>query len=234
MDPDITDADYDKLWEKIDTDKSGDLSVKELATYFGYSIDGKGSVEMTDEQILQALMMGAELEEQAPVKKESKEVEKNTGKAPPKDDTLKKVALEKKKKDPTPEEERMILFLENITMGSLKIRKDEDSVQQLIDECLGEGSCEGQTKKPFTVRCQDEKEEMALHKLARLNVVKEEAGPGQHLESTFKGIVLKIIKISRDEVCVRPLGCLSVRERCVHACLWTPSTNHHPFPSLLS
>ena len=58
-----------------------------------------------------------------------------------------------------------------------------------------EGSCEGQTKKPFTVRCQDEKEEMALHKLARLNVVKEEAGPGQHLESTFKGIVLKIIKI---------------------------------------
>ena len=57
MDPDITDADYDKLWEKIDTDKSGDLSVKELATYFGYSIDGKGSVEMTDEQILQALQL---------------------------------------------------------------------------------------------------------------------------------------------------------------------------------
>ena len=109
MDPDITDADYDKLWEKIDTDKSGDLSVKELATYFGYSIDGKGSVEMTDEQILQALMMGAELEEQAPVKKESKEVEKNTGKAPPKDDTLKKVDDEKEAVTPPKKEEKQEL-----------------------------------------------------------------------------------------------------------------------------
>ena len=65
---------------------------------------------------------------------------------------------------------------------------------------------------------------MALHKLARLNVVKEEAGPGQHLESTFKGIVLKIIKISRDEVhyAPAPLRCLSVRER-LCACMFVDS-----------
>jgi hypothetical protein len=57
----ISKAEYDKLWEKIDTDKSGDVSVKELAEYYGFEIGLNGKViekaedEMDDDSILEAL-----------------------------------------------------------------------------------------------------------------------------------------------------------------------------------
>ena len=38
--PNVTDAEYDTLWSKIDADGDGNLTVKELAKYYGFSWDG--------------------------------------------------------------------------------------------------------------------------------------------------------------------------------------------------
>ena len=57
---DCTDAEYDAVWAKIDADGDGNLTVKELATYYGFAWDESGdgvATEMSDEQILEALQV---------------------------------------------------------------------------------------------------------------------------------------------------------------------------------
>ena len=52
-------ATYDKEWAKIDTDGDGNLTLKELVSFYGFKFNEDGSMgdttEMTDDQILQAL-----------------------------------------------------------------------------------------------------------------------------------------------------------------------------------
>ncbi|KAL1507535.1 hypothetical protein AB1Y20_007159 [Prymnesium parvum] len=61
----VSDAEYDKLWVQVDKDKSGDVSIAELASYFGFEVDASGmvvqSTEMDDDTILEALKMAYHL-----------------------------------------------------------------------------------------------------------------------------------------------------------------------------
>ena len=59
MFPNTTKEEYNVVWDKIDADHDGNLTVKELATYYGFAWDDAGGVasEMSDEQILEALQV---------------------------------------------------------------------------------------------------------------------------------------------------------------------------------
>ena len=57
----VTDADYDKVWAKIDIDGSGDLSIEELTKFFGFDNDKETSEDMSEDQILAALSMQSHL-----------------------------------------------------------------------------------------------------------------------------------------------------------------------------
>ena len=66
--PKLKDADFEKAWLKIDSNADGELSLQELAAYYGFNLSpsanraGKaGDEEMTDEQILEALQLSATL-----------------------------------------------------------------------------------------------------------------------------------------------------------------------------
>ena len=67
IEPDITDPEFDKIWAKIDADGDGNLTVNELATFFGYNLEDSSTNEMTDEQILQVLMMQNNLNDVKPI-----------------------------------------------------------------------------------------------------------------------------------------------------------------------
>ena len=62
MFPNTSKEDYNAVWDKIDADHDGNLTVKELATYYGFAWDDAGGVasEMSDEQILEALQVNAQ------------------------------------------------------------------------------------------------------------------------------------------------------------------------------
>ena len=61
--PKTTDAEFQELWKKIDSDESGHLDQEELATYFGFNLhemeddlqENRKRASMTDEQVLEAL-----------------------------------------------------------------------------------------------------------------------------------------------------------------------------------
>jgi len=58
----ITDANYDQLWARLDKDGSGDVSVPELASFYGYDIKAGELVEradMSDEDIMEMLALAA-------------------------------------------------------------------------------------------------------------------------------------------------------------------------------
>ena len=63
--PKLTNADFDKVWEKIDANGDGNLSCDELAKYYGFNMSPssvrKGQEAMTDEQIMEALAMAGTL-----------------------------------------------------------------------------------------------------------------------------------------------------------------------------
>ena len=63
--PSTTEKQYEAVWAAVDSDRSGDVTIDELADFYGFRIGDDGELEetpeMTDEQILQALAMAAEL-----------------------------------------------------------------------------------------------------------------------------------------------------------------------------
>lgn len=67
--PKLNNADFEKAWKTIDSNEDGNLSLQELAVYYGFNLSpsanraGKGTDEMTDEQILEALQLSATLAE---------------------------------------------------------------------------------------------------------------------------------------------------------------------------
>lgn len=55
-------VEFDAHWKKIDEDGDGHLTMSELAKFFNFKIDEDGNAymtEMTDEEILQVLAVGA-------------------------------------------------------------------------------------------------------------------------------------------------------------------------------
>ena len=145
---------YEDTWKKMDADGDGNLTVKELAKYFGFDFDSNNTMEMTDEQILEALQMQAALEElnDKPKKEEKPPAPAPTGR----DTTIKMVNIEKKKENADAAETMCVEFLELCQMKELvKADKTKESVDKMLDEYEA---------KPFKVRCEDEKAEMALHR----------------------------------------------------------------------
>lgn len=57
MFPDTTDEQYEKIWKEVDKDGDGNLTVRELAEFYGFSWDDENgsAADMTDEQILSVL-----------------------------------------------------------------------------------------------------------------------------------------------------------------------------------
>jgi ankyrin repeat protein/Ca2+-binding EF-hand superfamily protein len=76
--PKMKEADFEKVWVEMDTDKSGTLDMGELAAYYGFNISpsakrsGGGAEEMSDEQIMEALQLAAALEEMEKEKEQRK------------------------------------------------------------------------------------------------------------------------------------------------------------------
>lgn len=100
MFPDTKNEEYDAIWAKADADGDGNLTVEELAKYYGFSWDSEMTTEMTDEQILEALQMQAALADLS-VKKEEEKPKEEKPKEPKKDSTIKNVNTDGKKASAT-------------------------------------------------------------------------------------------------------------------------------------
>jgi len=187
IDNDISDEDFDKLWVKIDADGDGNMTVKELAAFFNFDLDSENSNEMSDEQILMALSMQMAL---APEKAEINEEVKDKPRGRVRDQTLTQVNLEKKKKDAKPNEERAVEFLENCQMYD---------IAEVTKALKARAEKPEETQMGFIVRVEDEKGEMALHKLARTPVKLPGMTAGCD-EAAFTELVKLVIEAWREEV----------------------------------
>lgn len=181
--PKLTDAEFEVAWKKIDKDGDGNLSMNELAEYYGFNLSPsgqrggsrRGSEEMSDEQILEALQLQAALdelkaEEEKKAKQKAEEEEGKPSSSP-------KMARRKEKSSSAGVamvrmpakitetcEDPNVLFLQMCELG------DEKAILEAL-------------KKPEQMsRIEDEKGEMPMHKLARqgciesIRVLIEKAG----------------------------------------------------------
>jgi len=170
MFPTTTPAEFDKTWKKIDKNGDGNLSLQELAAYYGVKLTAEGlkkaasgtdvtNDEMTDEQILEALQLQATLEEMR--------LEREASNKPPESATANRrgssngVGESRKKnssnhgvttvrmpaKVQTSIDDKRVLFLQACELG------EPNEIRTLMGEC--------------DIRMEDDKGEMPLHKVAR-------------------------------------------------------------------
>ena len=179
MFPDNTKEKNEEIWTKMDSDKSGTLEVQELAAFFGFSWESDAANEMSDEQILEALQAQAALAE-LEAKKEKVEEKPVVPKEPVRDTTITLVNMEKKTASDEKETEIRDM-LTCCTLGDLEKTSADQEVW-----------LEKYTEKKVSVRVEDEKGEMPLHKLARLKVDDRNRG-------SFKKACNAIIALDREQ-----------------------------------
>lgn len=196
----MSDEDYLKVWQRIDADGDGNLTVKELASFYGFSWDDSGdgtAMEMTDEQILEALQMHAAMAEakaeQDKANGETKKPEPEAP-APPKrggigDSTLTQINTDISK---NPEDKRktfapMIQLCEALVLKELTQSKDGQHVEFLLTEFRDANG------NHINVRFVDEKGEMPLHKLARI-VYTDDVKVGD-----YKRIFMTLVMLSKEQ-----------------------------------
>jgi len=171
--PKLSNADYDTAWKGIDKNGDGELSLKELATYYGFDLTkkkGENQEELSDEKIMEALQMQATLAEMQAEKdmkkKEEEEAKKKTseekGGSRRGSSTGNAAARERKKsssgvatiKMPAKVTEDVtdqnVIFLQACELG------DEKKILDIF-----------KASAEFDGRMEDDKGEMPLHKLAR-------------------------------------------------------------------
>lgn len=171
--PKLSNADYDTAWKGIDKNGDGELSLKELATYYGFDLTkkkGESQEELSDEKIMEALQMQATLAEMQAEKdmkkKEEEEAKKKTseekGGSRRGSSTGNAAARERKKsssgvatiKMPAKVTEDVtdqnVIFLQACELG------DEKKILDIF-----------KASAEFDGRMEDDKGEMPLHKLAR-------------------------------------------------------------------
>jgi len=201
-------AAYDIVWKKIDKDGDGNLTVDELSAFYGFDKDG-GTGEMSDDQILQALALGAELDAQKtskdePTKEEIQRVEKKGREA--RDTTIKIFNLEQKamtstdktngKEEPLSESniKDMISMLELLSCANvLELKKTELKKTEEDNECVMK-----YLETPGVLaRIEDQNGEMPLHKLARFVIPEDK--PEAHI-SAFKLVFRTITTMMRNEI----------------------------------
>ena len=161
--PNATQEQYDEVWKKMDADGDGNLTVSELASFYGFDFD-RDKNDMSDEQILEALQIKAQLDTMAEEAKQAEEAKKEEEKkkaavqekAKPaeRDATIKKINLEEKnKKKNEPEDQVSVDLLDSLSLGDFSLKK---SGGPSVESCLADTS--------LKVRVEDEKGEMPLHK----------------------------------------------------------------------
>jgi len=194
------DAAYEIIWGKIDKDGDGNLTVDELAEFYGFRDGTVG--EMTDDQILQALALGAELDAQREAKEGTKKDEKSEKKKKEaRDLTIKMFNIDQKSmasadktnasEEPLTENniKDMLSMLELLScarLHDLKSERDEDDKETVFKLLNTPG---------VLARIEDQNGEMPLHKLARFVV-----GPDGQKSEIFKLIFRTLINKMRDEV----------------------------------
>jgi len=156
MFPKTKPAEFDAVWSEMDKNKDNELSTQELATYYGFKLNSDGDEGMTDEQILEALQMQAQLVE---LQEASEKTRKSLT---PQAKETKKVSATRNSsgvttiKMPTRTsasvEDLQILFLQACELG------DKADVDKRL-------SAEGSSA--VNILLEDDKGEMAMHKLAR-------------------------------------------------------------------
>jgi len=148
----IEGVEFEKLWVKIDQDGDGSLQQSELCAYFGISFDEADAdlqkkLDMSDEEILQALQMQSLLAEQK--------------------ETALKAEEEKKKKALTKRSGT------GARVGIKVIKNNEDSPEgKMLDACQFIDKTDGDTIKELleagaNPRIETTDGDMPLHKLAR-------------------------------------------------------------------
>jgi len=183
MFPEMTQEEKDTVWTKMDADGSGTLEVAELATFFGFNWEGEYANEMTDEQILEALQMQSRLAELDMMKEAEtkKDGEKKKREETVRDATLRIINMEKKGNDKEGDDAiREMLMC--CTLGDLVAPQSEPDAE-CVQKHIAAGTC---------FRAEDEKGEMALHKLARMKVT-----DANRLK--FREIFSSIIKLTRAQ-----------------------------------
>lgn len=164
MKPDIGAIDGDgfqQLWGELDEDGNDDLSVEELAKFYGYNLEAGVATEMTDENILEALALQSQIDKlQADAGKKAEETTAPTAVV---DKTI-ELVTERDASDEAPKEKQeQRSFLIDIEIGDFTSKQNEEEYawKYIDDETRGEAG-------PIYVRIQDEKGETPLHKMARI------------------------------------------------------------------
>jgi len=198
----------DKAWDAIDVDKDGNLTVAELAKFYGFDLkkEGEASVganAMSDDQILEALQMQAMLSEmyeekekaiqqEQEKKKEAEEEEasKKGGPVKQRDPTVKRVTLDASSGED--EDKFMRTLLQVCQLGDFK---SDDDKKDTVAKCLARIADAKEPKiTAALVRVEDDKEkETPLHKLARAKP-SNDAGA-----EVFKKYVKDITNLMKEE-----------------------------------
>ena len=116
--PDTKPGDYDGVWAKIDVDGDNNLTVKELAKFYGFDTSSESTNDMSDDQILAALQMQVTMED-AKDEKEKEEAKSKEKETKTRDTTISIINVEKKKKEVSAEEGRSVEFMELVQLGDL-------------------------------------------------------------------------------------------------------------------
>jgi len=190
MFPDIGPMDSDdpegfsvKVWAKMDVDGDGALTVEELANYYGFDLSNNQANDMSDEQILEALALQAQLDAlniDAEKRKAEAEAKENSKVGRVTDKSIKMIMTNKPELvQGQPVEEAQLTFLQccKIQDFTEKHSRDPDKINAFMfvgDPKAGDYYADKDIETPMRheggpidVRCMDENGEMALHHLAR-------------------------------------------------------------------
>mmetsp|Transcript_29253 Transcript_29253/g.75388 ORF Transcript_29253/g.75388 Transcript_29253/m.75388 type:complete len:417 (+) Transcript_29253:144-1394(+) len=193
MFPDIGDFDgegYKALWAEIDTDGSGDVTVEELAAFYGFDLATETANDMSDEKILEALALQAQLD----MLNAEAQRKKNAPETAPRrtvtiDKTIKIIQLETQT-NPKPEDELQHEFLSCCHTGDFTSALNKSAnAYQFVDP---------DSPNPIDVRIQDEKGETPLHKLARF-AGERHTGPPSGGGGELAKLFHQVVRLLREQ-----------------------------------
>lgn len=163
--PKLTPDDFKEVWKQIDKDGDGNMSMDELAKYYGYDLNKKDEDqgEMSDEKILEALQLQAQLAE---MEEERKKREQEKEEA-----AQKKLSGGRKTSSGARDKHRSSSGVVSVKMPG-KVTQSTDDENVIFMQSCDLGDVNAIKKKmdadpKFTGRIEDDKGEMALHKLSR-------------------------------------------------------------------
>lgn len=160
MRPELSNADFEDIWRDIDVDNSGTLSLGELEAFYGFN-DG-----MSDDQIMEMLMLQTQMQEL------EMETERRRRGEPESVKSKRNSRGIDGKYRPSilTDTERRSCGVSPCKLSAQKLGEDESVGVKFLVACELEdlATIEAMLETKINVRVEDEKGEMALHKLARM------------------------------------------------------------------